>query len=265
MHHLERYIEDNLGKQDIFIAALDFNFVEGFYNFLLIKQKQALNTAAKTIERVKAVIKLFVKRGIINKEPFGDFTGKKEKVNTVILVASELDQLAAKEMPIDRISQVRDLFLFACYTGLAYADLAALKKEHIRTGTDGNLWITIKRTKTGILSEIPLLPPAQEILDKYSSNPLLERSGKILPMLSNQKLNAYLLEVADLAGIGKKITMHVARHTFATTVTLANGVSLESVSQMLGHSSIKMTQKYAKIQKVKVSKEMTPLFEVYKK
>ena len=149
----------------------------------------------------------------------------------------ELKAIEEKEYKILRLQQVKDVFIFCCYTGLAYVDVAKLSKDNIVLGIDGNKWIKQNRTKTETRSSIPILPAAEAILDKYTNDPYCVAHSKILPMSSNQKMNAYLKEIADLCGITKNCTMHLARHTFATTVTLTNGVSLESVSRMLGHKA----------------------------
>lgn len=181
------------------------------------------------------------------------------EVKRDFLDEQELFRLANKEMEIERIAQVRDIFLFSCYTGLAYIDTKNLTHSNIRIGIDGNKWIFTSRQKTKSISNIPLLPQAENIIEKYKSDPHCVNSGSLLPVLSNQKMNAYLKEIADLCSIKKELTFHIARHTFATTVTLANGVPIESVSKMLGHKSIKTTQHYAKILDKKVGEDMKDL------
>jgi integrase len=171
----------------------------------------------------------------------------------------ELQALATKKFNIDRLGQVRDIFLFSCYTGLAFIDAFQLTYSNVSKGVDGNQWIFSARQKTDTPTRIPLLPTALEILDKYKSHPKCINSGKVLPVLSNQKMNSYLKEIADVCGITKTLTFHIARHTFATTVTLNNDVPIESVSKMLGHKSIKITQHYAKIIDRKVSADMQTL------
>jgi len=161
-----------------------------------------------------------------------------------------------KEISIKRLDQVKDIFIFSCFTGLAYADVKKISKNDIVIGLDGDRWIKTKRTKTNTRSNIPLLNTAEVILEKYKEYPDVLQSQLLLPVLSNQKMNAYLKEIADLCGINKNLTFHLARHTFATTVTLTNGVPIESVSKMLGHKSLKTTQHYAKILDRKVSEDM---------
>lgn len=162
-----------------------------------------------------------------------------------------------KEFTIPRIENVRDIFLFSCYTGLAYADVSKLTADDIVKGIDGNQWIKIKRTKTKTLSSIPILTVAEKLIEKYED--LKSPTGKLLPVYSNQRMNSYLKEIADSCGIKKNLTFHMARHTFATTVTLSNGVPIESVSKMLGHRSLRTTQHYAKILDEKLSEDMNLL------
>ena len=175
------------------------------------------------------------------------------------LTEAELQDMAAKQFPTERLNYVRDIFLFSCFTGLAYADVKKLKRSEIRIGVDGEKWIFTKRQKTDTPSRIPLLPMAQEITNRYQDYPPCVNADKLLPVLSNQKMNAYLKEIAGTCGINKNLTFHIARHTFATTVTLSNGVPLETVSKMLGHKSLKQTQHYAKILDKKISEDMMVL------
>jgi site-specific recombinase XerD len=170
-----------------------------------------------------------------------------------------LKDIEEKEFAIERLNYVRDIFLFSCYTGLAYVDIFNLRKENISIGMDGEKWIFTHRQKTETPSRIPLLPKALAIMEKYAGHPKVVNENKVLPVPSNQKVNAYLKEIADCCGIKKELTFHIARHTFATTITLNNGVSLESVSKMLGHKKFQTTQIYAKILDKKVSNDMSDL------
>ena len=187
------------------------------------------------------------------------YKGKFQEVNVNFLTEEEIRTIKNKDFIGKGLNLVRDIFIFSCYTGLAYIDIFNLTKEQITIGVDGNLWIITNRQKTGINSNIPLLPIAEEIIKKYENHPLVSNSGKLLPVYSNQKVNEYLKTIADNCNINKKLTFHCARHTFATTVTLSNNVSMESVSKMLGHKSIKTTQHYAKILDKKVSEDMNNL------
>jgi integrase len=185
------------------------------------------------------------------------------EIDRQALTQAELDRIKNKEFPTDRLNFVRDIFLFSCYTGLAYADAQKLKRTEIAPGIDGSLWIFTNRQKTDTSSRIPLLPPALAIVEKYKDYPACSNMGLVLPVLSNQKMNAYLKEIADCCGITKNLTFHIARHTFATTVTLSNGVPLESVSKMLGHRNLKTTQHYAKVLDRKLSEDMGKLRSKY--
>jgi site-specific recombinase XerD len=167
--------------------------------------------------------------------------------------------IASKQFTTDRLGAVRDIFLFSCFTGLAYADTQKLKKEDVFIGVDGNKWINCKRQKSKSSSRIPLLPVAERILAKYAEDPFCLETGKLLPVKNNQKMNAYLKEIADVCGITKTLTTHIARHTFATTVTLSNKIPIETVSKMLAHQKISTTQEYAKILDDKVSRDMSGL------
>jgi site-specific recombinase XerD len=180
----------------------------------------------------------------------------KREVERTPLTEFEVNALSTKVFPVMRLNIVRDIFLFSCMTGLAYADVQKLKRSEISIGVDGEKWIFTRRQKTDIISRIPLLPIAQEILNRYMDNEQCKNEDRVLPVLSNQKMNAYLKEIADLCGINKNLTYHIARHTFATTITLSNGVPIETVSKMLGHRNLKTTQHYAKILDRKISDDM---------
>jgi integrase len=175
----------------------------------------------------------------------------------------EIEELTKKKFPTTRLELIKDLFLFSCFTGLSYADLIALKPSDLVIGIDREIWINTTRTKTGTLSRIPLLPQALEIIDRYRDDPRAVNAGKVFPSITNQKVNAYLKEIADCLGIQKELTFHCARHTFATTVTLTNGVPIETVSKMLGHRSLRTTQIYAKVLDKKVSDDMAVLKKKY--
>jgi integrase len=200
-----------------------------------------------------------IDKEIIKEDPFKKFKGKKTKTKKKPLTAIELHKIENHTFSTPRLTVIRDVFIFQCYTGLAYIDAFQLKKEDIKIGIDGEYWIMSDRQKTESATNIPLLPKALEIIEKYKNHPVCLNSGKLLPILSNQKMNAYLKEVGDLCDISKEITFHMARHTFATSVTLTNGVPIETVSKMLGHKNIQTTQHYAKILDKKVSEDMQVL------
>lgn len=217
------------------------------------------NTIMKHIERFRKMINLAIRNEWINEDPFIKFQAKFLKVERGYLTKEELSTIEKRAFPIERLIQVKDLFIFSCYTGLSYAEVYDLEPRHLIKGIDGGYWIEGKRKKTKETYSVPLLPQALHIIEKYKDHVKVKAIGKLLPVLSNQKLNSYLKEIADLCGIEKNLTFHLARHTFATTVTLANGVSLETVGKMLGHASLRSTQVYAKVIKSKISAEMNSL------
>ena len=203
----------------------------------------------------KKIIRIAYANDWITKDPFANWKVRLKNVEREFLTSEELQQLMDTPFATERLEHVRDVFVFCCFTGLAYADVKKLTHDDFVTGIDGELWINTKRTKTKTKSNIPVLPTPMMILEKYEDSPYLI-NDKVLPVLTNQKMNAYLKEIAHLSGIKKNLTTHLARHTFATTVTLSNGVSIESVSKMLGHKSLRTTQHYAKILNRKVSEDM---------
>ena len=189
----------------------------------------------------------------------------RKEVEKPFLTERELDVIADKRFPSERLTNVRDLFLFSCYTGLAYADVKKLRKDEIVIGVDGEHWIMTHRQKTDTASRIPLLSQSLQILNKYRDHAQTAITGNLFPILTNQKMNAYLKEIADVCGISKNLTFHTARHTFATTVTLSNGVPIETVAKMLGHKNLRQTQHYAKVLDMKVGNDMQLLREVLRK
>ncbi|WP_316931583.1 site-specific integrase [Pedobacter jeongneungensis] len=197
--------------------------------------------------------------GWLKHAPFIGYKSTAKAKERSYLTQEEIDKIIAKEFAIGRLQQVRDIFIFCCFTGLAYANVKKLKRTEIVIGIDGEKWIFTKRQKTDTSSHIPILPSAIEILNRYKDNPECENKGLSLPVLSNQKMNAYLKEIADVCGIAKHLTFHLARHTFATTITLSNGVPIETVSKILGHTALKTTQHYAKVLDIKVSRDMSKL------
>lgn len=259
---VEVFIKKKYKRTDVFLKELNHKFITDFEHFLKTDEKIGHNTTMKYIRNVKKVMNMAVSNDWINKNPFDQFKCTAQKVHREILTSEELTVLAEKEFSIVRLSEIRDIFLFCCYTGYAFVDVEKLTHNDITIGIDGNKWIFTNRKKTGTVSNVPLLSFAQEILEKYSKNEYCINSGKLLPVKSNQKMNAYLKEVADICGIKKKLTMHIARHTFATTVTLSNGVPIETVSKMLGHTKLATTQIYAQVLENKVSSDMLKLQEL---
>lgn len=259
LQHTKSFIQWKYGKEDISIKELDYEFIEQYSFWFRTIQQCCNNTTVKYLGNFKKIVLACVKKKWLVSDPFVEFKFKKNKVKKLALSSAELRRLEAKVFSIDRISQVRDIFLFSCYTGLAYIDAKQLKSSDIGPGIDGGLWILSSRQKTESDTNIPLLPKALEILAKYKHHSQCQNSRAVLPMLSNQKMNSYLKEIADLCGIEKPLTYHIARHTFATTVTLVNKVPIETVSKMLGHATIKQTQDYAQVVEEKISNDMKDL------
>jgi integrase len=262
--HLERFIKKEYKGNDIPVQNVDHKFISGFEYYLKKERKCSHNTAIKYITNCKKIIRIAFANGWIKSDPFFNWKARLKIVDREFLTEIELQNMMDLQLCIPRINQVKDIFTFCCFTGLAYADVKKLSKNDIVMGIDGGRWIKTKRTKTDTKTNVPLLPSAEEILERYENHPSTYDSDLLLPVLSNQKMNAYLKEVADLCGINKNLTFHLARHTFATTVTLSNGVPIESVSKMLGHTNLKTTQHYAKILDMKVSKDMEILRNKFK-
>ncbi|GEO11922.1 site-specific integrase [Segetibacter aerophilus] len=258
LDHTRSFIKWKYKVQDIEVTKLNYEFINDYAFWLKTTRNCNHNSTMKYLANFKKVVLLCIKNGYLQKDPFVGFKLTKREVERPFLSKDELQTMAAKEFPAARLNHVRDIFLFSCYTGLAYADVKKLKRNEIGVGVDGEQWIFTKRQKTDTASRIPLLPVAERLLDKYKDNPQC-MSGSILPVLSNQKMNAYLKEIADVCGINKVLTFHIARHTFATTVTLSNGVPIETVSKMLGHTNLRTTQHYAKILDIKVGEDMKAL------
>jgi site-specific recombinase XerD len=259
LKHTQDFLLWKYSFADIDIKQIDHDFVASYDFYLRSERNCNNNSTVKYLKNFKKIILICLANGWIDKDPFAKHKMKVKEVKRDYLNAEELQILATKTLINNRISLVRDIFLFSCYTGLAYADVKKLKRSEIVTGLDAEQWVYTSRQKTDTDSKIPLLPPALALIKKYINDPKGVRGGLILPILSNQKMNSYLKEVADICGINKELTYHIARHTFATTVTLSNGVSIESVSKMLGHKNIRTTQHYAKILDKKVSEDMIEL------
>ncbi len=257
--HIADYIKLEYKVDDITVKDVDHKFINGFEYYLKTVRNCGHNTAIKYITNFKKIIRIAYANDWISKNPFFNWKARLKIVDREFLSEEEIQKMTEKELHTPRLDQVKDIFIFCCFTGLAYADVKKLSEDDIVIGIDGERWIKIKRAKTDTRSNIPILPTAEAILEKYNEHPDIINNNKILPVLSNQKMNAYLKEIADLCEINKNLTFHLARHTFATTVTLTNGVPIESVSEMLGHKSLKTTQHYAKILDRKVSEDMKAL------
>jgi site-specific recombinase XerD len=257
--HTKDFIKWKYGYDDIDVNKLNYEFVVDMEFYLKTERKCCHNTSIKYISNVKKIVNICLKNGWLQRDPFFGYKMHKKEVIREFLTEQEISAVLAKEFTMERLTLVRDIFIFSCYTGLAYADIQKLKRSEIIIGIDGDKWISTTRQKTDSASKIPLLPIALQILEKYKNHPKCVNQDLLLPILSNQNMNGYLKEIADIVGIEKRFTFHCARHTFATTVTLTNGVPIESVSKMLGHKNLKTTQHYAKIIDRKVSDDMRAL------
>lgn len=259
LKHTQEFLIWKYKTSDIDITKIDHAFIMDYDFWLRSVRKCANNTAVKYIKNFKKIIRLCIANGWLSKDPFLGYKAKLKVVERPYLTKEEIQTIYEKEFASDRLIQVRDIFLFSCYTGLAYVDVKKLTKSNVNIGIDGDQWIFTHRQKTDTSTRVPLLPLAQELILKYEDHPECVNSNVLFPVLSNQKMNSYLKEIVNVCGINKELTFHIARHTFATTVTLSNGVPIESVSKMLGHTNIKTTQHYAKILDKKVSDDMAVL------
>jgi site-specific recombinase XerD len=256
LKHTIEFMQWKYNVSDIDITKIDHAFITDYEFWLRSVRNCANNTAVKYIKNFNKIIKLCLANDWLEKNPFANYKSKVKEVERVYLTENEIQSIIEKDFKTERLSVVRDIFLFSCFTGLAYIDVKNLTKSHISFGIDGEKWIFTHRQKTESASKIPILPVTQMIIEKYENHPQCNNEYKLLPILSNQKMNAYLKEIAGVCEIEKELTFHIARHTFATTVTLTNGVPIESVSKMLGHKNLRTTQHYAKVLDRKVSDDM---------
>jgi site-specific recombinase XerD len=258
-NHTRDFIKWKYGTDDRDIKDLDHEFISQYAFWLKTVRNCDHNTTMKYLVNFKKIVLICVKSKWLPGDPFSNFKLTRKPLERTALTDAELQRITEKDFENVRLSNVRDIFLFSCYTGLAYIDVKNLKRGDIQKGVDGEQWIFINRQKTNALSRIPLLKEAMRIIKKYDKHPKCIVNGVVLPVLTNQKMNSYLKEIADCCGIKVELTYHIARHTFATTVTLNNGVPIETVSKMLGHATIKQTQHYAKTLDFKVSEDMNRL------
>jgi site-specific recombinase XerD len=250
------FIKHQYKKENMNLKDMRFRFITEFEHYLLTVDNLQSNTAHKYIKNLKKVMKMSVGLDWIPSNPFDNFTCSYSSPAREVLTAEEIEILRTKHIDNPRLCEVRDVFLFCCYTGFAYSDVYKFDRKAVTRGIDGDYWIVTNRQKTGTRESVPLLPIALDIIEKYKEHKYCMVHDKLLPVNSNQRYNSYLKEIAILCNINKKITTHIARHTFATTITLANGVPIETVSSMLGHTSIRTTQIYAKVVEKKVSEDM---------
>jgi site-specific recombinase XerD len=258
-NYLFLFLKQQQQTTDIYLSELNYKFIIDFERFLRHQKSMGNNTVMKHIERLRKLINLAYKLEWIDKDPFLKFKAKYIRKDRAHLTLEELRAIEQKEFSISRLQLIKDLFVFSCYTGLSYGDVMSLSEDNICIGIDRKQWIYSQRQKTSIPVKIPLLSKALEIVEKYKLHPSSINNSNLFPTISNQKLNSYLKEIADVCGIKKNLTFHIARHTFATTVTLSNGVPIETVSKLLGHSKITTTQIYAKVIERKVSEDMIRL------
>lgn len=259
LKHTVSFLQWKYKVNDIPLKKINHEFISEYDFYLRSVRKCNNNSAVKYLKNFGKIIRICLANEWMTRNPFLNYKHKVKPVERQYLTDGEIKTIASKSMVSDRLEQIRDIFLFSCFTGLAYIDVKQLRLDDIVVGIDGEKWISIKRQKTNVPSRIPLLPAALSLIDRYKGNQLCEIAGTIFPVCSNQKMNSYLKEIAEVCGIRKPITFHIARHTFATTVTMLNGVPIESISKMLGHTNIKTTQHYAKMLDIKVSADMARL------
>lgn len=245
--YLKSFLQKEYTLSDMPLANIDVAFIRKFDTYLKVTRKNTHNSAVNRLKHIKKILGIALTDEIIKKNPFDLYKFKIEKTGIEFLTMEELEALMKKEFSIERLEVVRDIFVFCCFSGLAFSDVYQLNDEHLVKDSNGALWIRKSRQKTGNMCNIPVMKVAEKLIDKYREHPYCILNKRLFPVSSNQKMNGYLKELADLCGINKKLTTHVARYTCATTVLLGNEVSLENVAKILGHSDTKMTQHYARV------------------
>lgn len=253
MRRLSEFMEKRYRIKDIALKEIKHSFITDFESYLRTECNCGANTAAKFMQTFRMIIIVAQNNGWLFSNPFANYKIRIKEVDRGYLTEEEIARILKKKFCCTRLEQVRDIFIFSCMTGLAYIDVLNLRKENIQTSFDGKLWIITHRKKTNTRVTVPLLKVPQAILKKYEGK---LQNGLLLPVISNQRFNSYLKEIADICGIEKNITFHMARHTFATTMTLGKGIPIETVSKMLGHTKIQTTQIYARITNDKISRDM---------
>ena len=254
---LREFILKKYNREDLYLRELNIGFIQGFHSFLLSEKKMGQNSCTKHLKFLKKLLNLAVANSYISYNPVNAYKVEREPVEVDFLDEEELRKIINFDTPIPRFEKARDFFLFGCFTGLSYIDIKTLAPEHFEKDNAGRIWIKKRRIKTGILSRIPLLPIAKLILDKYKGG------EKLLPIQDPADINKYLKDIAILCGINKRICFHTSRHTFASTVTLANNISLEVVSKMLGHTNTRMTAHYAKLIDKCIGEQMDKLMDTF--
>ena len=262
--HTKEFINKEYKADDLPLSDVNRRFYDRFEYYLKKEKKCAHNTTIKYIRNFNKIVRIAVEQGWLVKSPYKDIGYRLEDIDKPYLSMDELNSIIEKDISIKRLDIVRDLFVFCCHTGLAFSDIKELIGDNIQIGIDKNIWIIKKRKKTNIVSKIPLLDTPARIIEKYKDYPRLANVTTLLPVPSNQKMNAYLKEIADITEIKKVLTTHTARRTFATTIMLQNGVNMEAVSKMLGHTSLFMTRKYAKTDEYYIAGETAKIREIFR-
>ena len=261
-NHMEQFLKEVYKAEDFRMKDIDHQFITKFEYFLKTARKCNHNSALKYVNNFKKIVRIALANQWMDRDPFYNYKVQYETVDREFLNEDEVKALVEKELHFERLRIARDMFVFSCHTGLAFGDLEKLSEKDITKGIDGGRWIRTKRKKTKSITSVPLLPIAEEIIERYKDHPEIKDKDLILPVPRNQNYNAFLKEIAVLCGIKKNLTTHLARHTFATTITLTNGVPIESVSKMLGHKDLRTTQHYAKIVDRKISDDMKALRKI---
>lgn len=254
---LREFVQQKYKREDLYLRELNLNFIQSFHSFLRIDKDMAQNSSTKHLKLLKKIINLSVANSYMAFNPFSTYKVERESVDIDFLDEEELRKIINFDTPLPRLERAKDMFLFGCFTGLSYIDIKTLTLEHFEKDNAGRIWIKKRRVKTGVLSRIPLLPIAKLILDKYKGG------EKLLPIQDPADINKYLKDIAILCDIKKRITFHTSRHTFASTVTLANNISLEVVSKMLGHTNTRMTTHYAKLIDKCIGEQMDKLMDTF--
>lgn len=254
---LKEFVQQKYKREDLYLRELNLNFIQAFHSFLKIDKGMAQNSSTKHLKLLKKIIYLAVANSYMSINPFITYKVEREPVEIDFLDEEELRKIINFDTPLPRLERAKDMFLFGCFTGLSYIDIKTLTPEHFEKDNAGRIWIKKRRVKTGVLSRIPLLPIAKLILDKYKGG------EKLLPIQDPADINKYLKDIAILCDIKKRITFHTSRHTFASTVTLANNISLEVVSKMLGHTNTRMTNHYAKLIDKCIGEQMDKLMDTF--
>ena len=259
---LSEFMQKKYHVSDMAINAITPAFIHNFEVFIKTERQNSHNSTIVRLKQIKKIMKIALENDWIKKSPFVGIKFKDEETNPEFLTMEEIQKIASKKITIKRIEQVRDVFIFQCFTGLAFSDIQQLSTEHLVKGNNGEMWIRKARQKTRNMCNIPLLPVTIALIDKYKEHPVCITTGKLFPVPSNQKMNAYLVEIADICGINKRISSHSSRHSYATSVCLANGVSMENVAKMLGHVDTTMTKHYAKVLDSSIMRDMANVEKV---